>query len=75
MYLDGSQSGHRVCVTLIDRDNQKVFTENATKGTTSIAGVNLWWPRDMGEAYLYTMQVHSTNFAQLQPETGGSVGQ
>ncbi|GMR42814.1 hypothetical protein PMAYCL1PPCAC_13009 [Pristionchus mayeri] len=47
----------KVEVTVTDADGEVEYTSDALNGTTKISKVELWWPRNMGKAYLYTLTV------------------
>jgi beta-galactosidase/beta-glucuronidase len=58
-YVIDVQGDHAtdVIVTMFDEQNAAVGQHIGASGSIRVNNVQLWWPRGMGAAYLYTVKV------------------
>lgn len=52
-----SLDGTRVEVKMFDNNGNVVYSTNTTQGEGKLENAKLWWPRGMGNANLYTLEV------------------
>ncbi|EGT57606.1 hypothetical protein CAEBREN_12535 [Caenorhabditis brenneri] len=66
--------GVKVEVKMFDADQNLVYSTNQTKGEGKLDNAKLWWPRGMGDANLYTLEVSlisDGNLVDIYRETFG----